>query len=103
MNCPVEVTKTCKVAVERVLVASTRKLVFERSYSTREIVIVSAAGEVGLIVKVAARDVPLRVALICAEVVEVTCVVVIEKFALIAPAATVTLVGTFAAALPLAN
>ena len=65
-----EVTKTCRVAVERVLVASTRKLVFERSYSTREIVIVSAADEVGLIVNVAARDVPLRVALICAEVGE---------------------------------
>lgn len=85
------------------LVASTRKVVFERSYSAREIVIVSAAGDVGLIVKVAAREVPFRVALICAEVVEVTRVVEIGKFALAAPDATVTLRGTFAAALLLAN
>jgi hypothetical protein len=66
MSWPLEVTNTCNVAVERVLVASTRSLRLPLSYSARVIETVSVPG--GLIVKVAERDVLLRDAVIMALV-----------------------------------
>ena len=69
---PLEVTNTCKVAVERVLVASTRSLRLPVSYSARVIETVSAPPAAGLIVKVAEREVPLSEAVITALVVTCT-------------------------------
>jgi len=59
--------------------------------------------ETGLIVSVALRVTPLKVPLIVALVVAVTVVVFTVKLAEDAPAATVTLAGTEAAALLLAR
>ena len=56
-------------------------------------------GVAELIVRTAERDVPLRVAVTVAFVVAETCVVLTVKLADEAPAATVTLDGTVAAAL----
>ncbi len=103
ISCPLEVLKTCSVASERVLVASTRKLRLPDSYSAREIVTRSVVGAAGLIVSVAARVTPPRVALIVAPVVEVTVVVPTLKVAEDAPAGTVTVAGTEARALLLAS
>ena len=103
MSWLVDVTNTWSVAVERELVASTRRVVFARSYSARVIEMVSAAGAVALIVSVATREVPLAVAVIRAEVAVLTCVVLMEKLVVVASAATVTLAGTRAAALLLDN
>jgi hypothetical protein len=91
-----------------VLVASTRKMRFELSNSARVILTVSVLGGgggavTGLIVSVALRVIPSRVPLIVALVVALTVVVLIVKFADDAPAATVTLAGTVAAALLLAR
>ncbi len=52
-----------------------------------------------MIVRSAVREVRLAVAVIVAEVVDVTCVVLRVKFAVIAPAATVRVAGRVAAAL----
>jgi hypothetical protein len=91
-----------------VLVASTRKIRFELSNSARVILTVSADGggggaEAGLIVSVALRVTPLKVPLIVALVVALTVAVLTVKLAEVAPAATVTLAGTEAAALLLAR
>lgn len=108
-SCPVEVTNTRSVALELVLVASTRSTRFALSNSARVILTVSVAGGGGggaafeLIVNVALRVTPLKVPLIVALVVEVTVVVLTVKLAEVAPVATVTLAGTEAAALLLAR
>lgn len=92
-----------------VLVASTRKVRFELSNSARVILTVSVleggggGAATGLIVSVALRVMPLRVPMIVALAVAVTVVVLIVKFAEDAPAMTVTLAGTEAAALLLAR
>ncbi len=104
---PVEVTKACSFASARVLVASMRSVRLADSYSARAIETVSTdgvgvgagVGVVELIVRTAERDVPLRVAVTVAVVVAETCVVLTVKLADEAPAATVTLDGTDAAAL----
>jgi hypothetical protein len=75
----VDVTNTRKVAVERVLVASTRSLRLLVSYSARVIETVSAPPAAGLMVKVAERDVPLSEAVITALVIACTCVVLMLK------------------------
>ena len=64
---------------------------------------VSAVDAVALMVSVATREVPFAVAVICADVAELTCLVLMEKFAVVVPAETVMLAGTVAAALLLAN
>jgi hypothetical protein len=102
------VTNTWSVALLLVLVASTRKMRFELSNSARVILTVSVLGGGGgaatvLIVSVALRVMPLSVPLIVALAVAVTVAVLIVKFAEDAPAATVTLAGTEAAALLLAR
>ena len=83
---------------------------FELSNSARVILTVSVLGggggggaATGLIVSVALRVMPLKVPLIVALVIALTAVVLIVKFAEDAPAATVTLAGTVAAALLLAR
>ena len=90
-----------------VLVASTRSVCFELSNSARVIRTVSVVGggvvPTGLIVSVALRVTPLNVPLITALVVAFTTVVLTVKVADVAPAATVTLAGTEAAALLLAR
>jgi len=93
------VTKACKVAFARVLVASIRSLRFPVSYSARVIETVSAPLAAELMVKVAERDVPLSEAAITALVVACTCVVLMLKLLDCEPAGTVTLVGTVAAGL----
>ena len=90
-------TKTCNVAFDRVLVASTRSVRFDDSYSARVIETVSAVETGGLIVKLAERDVPFKVAVIVAVVAADTCDVLTVKLAEEAPAATVTLARTVAA------
>lgn len=100
MSWLVEVTKTCSVAVELVLVASTRKVRFDDSYSARVIETVPVVGVAGgFIVKFAERSelpkVAVMVALVCAE----TCAVLMVKVADAALGATVTLAGTVAAPL----
>lgn len=100
-------TNTCSVALLLVLVASTRNVRFELSNSARVILTVSVLGgggaATGLIVSVALLVMPLKVPLIVALVAALTAVVFIVKFAEDAPAATVTLAGTVAAALLLAR
>ena len=99
--------KTCNVALELVLVASTRKVRFAVSYSARVIRTVSVAGggvvPAGLIVSVALRVSPLNAPLIVAVVVAETAVVLTVKVAEDDPAATVTDGGTVADALLLAS
>jgi hypothetical protein len=109
-SAPVELTNTRKVALLLVLVASTRNTRFPLSYSARVIRTVSVLGGGGgggaafvLIVSVALRVTPPNVPLIVALVVAFTAVVLMMKLAELAPAATVTLAGTVAAALPLAR
>src|SRR5205814_10180147 len=75
----VDVTNTRNVAVERVLVASTRSLRCPLSYSARVIETVSTPPAAGLMVKVAERDVSLSEAVITALAVACTCVVLILK------------------------
>ena len=94
-----DVTNTLNVAVERVLVASTRSLRLPVSYSARVIETVSTPPAAGLMVKVAERDVPLSEAVITALVVVCTCVVLMLKLLDREPAATVTVAGTVAAGL----
>jgi hypothetical protein len=107
IRAPVDVTNTLNVALPLVLVASTRKMLFEVSYSARVTLTVSAVGgggaATGLIVSVALRVMPLKVPLMIALAVDVTAVVLIVKFAEDDPAAIVTLAGTEAAALLLAR
>jgi len=106
---PVEVTNTRNVALLLVLVASMRNTRFPLSYSARVIRTVSVAGGGGggtafvLIVSVALRVTPPKVPLIVALVVAFTAVVLTMKLAELAPASTVTLAGTLAAALLLAR
>lgn len=107
-SCPVAVTNTRRVALLLVLVASTRRTRFELSYSARVILTVSVLGGGGgaatvLIVNVALRVVPPNEPLIVALVVALTAVVLTVKVAELAPAATVTLAGTEAAALLLVS
>ena len=108
-SAPVAVTNTRSVALLLVLVASTRNVRFELSNSARVILTVSVLGGggggavTGLIVSVALRVMPLKVPLIVALVTALTVVVLIVKLAEDAPAATVTLAGTVAAALLLAR
>jgi hypothetical protein len=59
---------------------------------------VGAAGAGGVTVSVAVRDVPANVLVMLAEVEVATEEVVIVNFALVAPAATVTLAGTLTTA-----
>ena len=54
----------CKVAFARELLASTRSVLFDPSYSAREIKTVSAAAAIAVMVRIATRDVPLAVAVI---------------------------------------
>ena len=114
-------TNTCSVAVERELVASTRRVLFAPSYSARVIETVSAAGVgvgagvvagvgvgvgpgvgagVGVpgavIVSVAEREVLFAVAVIWADVADFTWRVVTLNFTDIVPAETVRLEGTAA-------
>ncbi len=103
INCPFEVRKTCSVAFERVLVASTRRVRLRESYSARVILTVSVDAAGGLIVSVALRVEPPSVALTVAFVVEVTDVVLTLKVAEDAPAGTTTLEGTEARELLLAR
>src|ERR1044071_4340683 len=108
MSAPVPVLKTCSVAVELVLVASTRKVRFAVSYSARVIRTVSVAGggggaPAGLIVRVALRVTPLNVPVIVAVVVTDTAVVLTVNVAEDDPVATVTDGGTLAEALLLAR
>jgi hypothetical protein len=108
MSAPVPVLKTCSVAVELVLVASTRKVRFAVSYSARVIRTVSVAGggggaPTGLIVRVALRATPLNVPLIVAVVVADTAAVLTVNVAEDDPLATVTDGGTVAEALLLAR
>ena len=106
-SCPVEVTNTRSVALLLVLVASTRKVRFPLSNSARVIRTVSVLGGggavTGLIVSVLLRVTPLKVPLMIALIVALTVPVVTLKLADDAPAATVTLAGTVAAALLLAR
>ena len=97
-----EVTNTCKVAVERVLVASTRSLRLPASYSARVIETVSTPPAAGLIVKFAERELTLSEAVITAFVVVCTWAVVTLNVREFEPAGTTTLFGTVAAALLLA-
>ena len=80
---------------------------FSVSYSARVILTVSVLGGggalTGLIVSVALRVMPSKVPLIVALTVALTVVVLMVKFAEDAPAGTVTLAGTVAAALLLAR
>jgi hypothetical protein len=78
-----------------------RSLRCPESYSTRVIETVSEA--CGFIVRLAAREVPFKVALIVAMVAPDTRVVPTVKFADEAPAGTVTVAGTVAAELLLDN
>jgi hypothetical protein len=87
------------VAEELELDASTRSTRLPLSYSALAIETLSVA--TGLIVSVAVRVVPLALAEIVAEVLAVTLVVETVNVALVCPAATVTLAGTVAAAVPL--
>ena len=101
-------TNTRRVALLLVLVASTRKTRFELSNSARVTRTVSVLGggggaPTGLIVNVALRVMLLRVPLIVALVIALTVAVLTVKFAEDAPAPTVTLAGTVAAALLLAR
>jgi hypothetical protein len=107
-SCPVAVTNTRSVALLLVLVASTRKTPFELSNSARVILTVSVFGggggaATGFIVSVALRVIPFSVPLMVALVIALTVVVLTVKFAEDAPAATVTLGRTVAAALLLAR
>src|SRR5713226_5511432 len=81
------------VAVELVLVASTRNCCLEMTYSARVMVSVSAAGggAAGVTVSSAVLVTPPKLAEIVAEVDAVTDAVVTVNVALIAPAGTVTL------------
>jgi hypothetical protein len=103
INCPLEVLKTCNVALELVLVASTRSLRLSRSYSARVMETRSAVEVAGVMVSVAVRVTPPSVALMVALVVEVTAVVLTLKVAEDEPAGTVTLAGSVARALLLAR
>ena len=92
MNCPVEVTKTCKVASARVLVASTRRRRLEVVDSARADGDRLARPELSE----ALRETLPRVAVMRALVVTDTGMVVTVKLAEVAPAGTVTLAGTIA-------
>src|SRR5712692_6293311 len=91
------------VAVELVLVASTRNCCLEMTYSARVMVTVSAAGggAAGVTVSSAVLVTPPKLAEIVAEVDAVTDTVVTVNVALVAPAGTVTLppTGTLTTAL----
>lgn len=103
-SAPVELTNTRNVALLLVLVASMRNTRLSVSYSARVILTVSVVGDVfGLIESVALRVMPFNVPLTVALVVALTAVVLTIKLAELAPAETVTLSGTEAAALLLAS
>ena len=99
---PLAVATMVSVAVELVLVASTRNCCLETMYSARVMATVSAAGggATGVTVSSAVLVTPPKLAEIVAEVDAVTDTVVTVNVALVAPAGTVTLptAGTLAAA-----
>lgn len=82
ISCPVEETKTCIVALVRVLVASIRSVRLRESYSARWIATVSSAG---VTVKVATREIPFNEAVTVALKEDETEVVLTAKFAPVAP------------------
>jgi hypothetical protein len=92
------VTCTVKVAVDRLLVASTFNSRLPVEYSAFCTETVSAVGAEGDTESVAVRVTPPLDAVIVTLVAAVTDCVVTVKVALPAPAATVTLAGTFATA-----
>src|SRR6266851_5551309 len=94
---PVEVTKTCNVALALVLVASTFKILSATLYSASVTATVSA-GVAGDTVSVAVLVRPPNVAEIVTDVDAVTVLVVTVNVALLLPAGTVMLGGTVAAA-----
>src|SRR5262245_21345092 len=96
MSAPVEVTKTCNVALALVLVASTFKILSATLYSARVTATVSA-GVAGDTVSVAVLVRRPNVAEMVTDVAAVTVLVVIVTVALLLPAETVTLGGTVAA------
>jgi hypothetical protein len=99
---PLAVTAMVSVAVELVLVASTRNCCLETMYSARVMATVSAAGggAAGVTVSSAVLVTPPKLAERVAEVDAVTDTVVTVNVALVAPAGTVTVPtrGTLAAA-----
>src|SRR5437899_10622356 len=86
------------VAVELVLVASTRSCCLETMYSARVMATVSAAGDgaAGVTASSAVLVTPPKLAEIVAEVDAVTDTVVTVNVAVVAPAATVTLPASVA-------
>ena len=72
---------TRSVAVDRVLVASTRSLPFDLSNSARLMLTVSKVDDCGFIARLAERDVLFKVAVIVALVEAETCLVPTVKLA----------------------
>lgn len=108
INALVEVTYAVNVALELVLVASTRNSPVACVYSASVIATVSGGGVgvvgAGVTVNVALALALFKVALITAELLAVTTLVVTVNEALLVPAGTTTLAGTVATAeLLLAN
>jgi hypothetical protein len=97
-SCPVEVTKTCSVAFERELEASTLSERLDELYWAFCTLTVSAGAD-GLTVSVAERVTPPETAVMVTVVDDVTDVVATPKLADEAPAGTVTLAATPATAL----
>jgi hypothetical protein len=98
IRAPVDATKTFSVADELVLVASTKSSCFDASYSTREIVTASLGDAAGETVKMADLVAPPYDAEMVAVELAVTLFEVTVNAALVAPAGTVTGVGTVATA-----
>lgn len=85
----------------RLLLASTRNVRFDVSYSAREIPTVSLVACVAVTVSVAEREIPFSVAVMIELTGDAIEIVLTVKFTLVAPAGTVTLAGTEAIALEL--
>jgi hypothetical protein len=97
----VDATKTCIVALELVLVASTLSWALPAAYSAFWIATLSVLVVAGDTVSTAVRVAAPYVAEMVAELVAVTVFDVTVKVALVAPAGTVTLAGTVATAVSL--
>src|SRR2546427_2696003 len=98
ISAPVEATKTCNVAAELELVAVTLSRRSPAAYKACVIETVSVVADDGDTVRTAVRVAPPNVAEIVVELEAVTAFEVTLKVALVAPAGTVTLTGTVAAA-----